>query len=396
MRGGLGMGSMWKGNSDRSWRLGRVVVVLMLVAMPLKLLVDSYVPSHGFLSLIHFGEHFSSTRLPEINELVPPRQSLYGYDGQFYAQIALHPSLRGERIAEALDDPAYRARRIGLPALALSLGFGRPAWALNIYSVLNFFFWALLLGLLLHFIGLRRRRDVLLFIALLWTSGTLISCARALTDLPATVLGVAAALAPGSWLIPLCLLSAGALIKETSVLSFMAAPWPTGGRDRVGRVFLSALLLVIPLLVWLAYVQVMMGSADSAGSGQFSWPFWGVLHKLGLGVEELLSGPRGMGVLVRNAFEVLCPLSLCAQAAYLFIHPRVRMPAWRLGIGFAALLVVLGPSIWVEQYGYCRVLLPLTMAFNLVIHQHEQGRAYCAWYAAGNTGMAWMLLKTVL
>ncbi len=391
-----GCGSMRIGNSDRAWRIGRVVIVLMLVIVPLKLLVDAYIPGHGFLSLLHFGSKFSSTRLPEINELVPPPRSPYGYDGQFYAQLALYPSLRGEDIAEALDQPAYRARRIGLPALAMSLGFGRTAWVLNIYSVLNFFFWALLLGLLLHFIGLRRRRDVLLFIALLWTSGTLISCARALTDLPATVLGVAAALAPGSWLIPLCLLSAGALIKETSVLSFMAAPWPTGGRDRVGRVFLSALLLVIPLLVWLAYVQVMMGSADSAGSGQFSWPFWGVLHKLGLGVEELLSGPRGMGVLVRNAFEVLCPLSLCAQAVYLFIHPRLRAPAWRLGIGFAVLLLVLGSSVWAEYNAYSRVLLPLTMAFNLLIHQYEQGRTYGAWYTAGNIGMAWMLLRTIL
>ena len=385
------------GNSDRAWRIGRVVVVLMLVIVPLKLLVDSYVPGHGFLSLVHFGERFSSTRLPETNGLVPPPQSPDGYDGQFYAQLALYPSLRGEGIAEALDNPAYRARRIGLPVLAMGLGFGQTAWVLNVYSVLNFVFWVLLLGLLLRFIGLRRRHDVLLFIALLWTSGTLISCARALTDLPAAVLGVAAALTPGTWLIPLCLLSAGALIKETSVLSFATAPWLADGHGRVGRMVLSAMLLVIPLLLWAAYVHVMMGSADSAGSGNFSWPVWGVFHKLGFALRDLFSVPRGMTAqLAHYTFEVLCPLSLCTQAVYLFIHPRVRMPAWRLGIGFAALLVVLGPNVWVEQNAYCRVLLPLTMAFNLLIHQHEQGRAYRAWYIAGNTGMAWMLLRIML
>ena len=388
---------LWNVKSDNTWRLWRVVVVLMLVAAPLKLLVDSYVPGYGFLSLVHFGERFSSTRLPEINELVPPPRSPDGYDGQFYAQLALHPSLRSEDIAKALDNPAYRARRIGLPALAMSLGFGRTAWVLNVYSVLNFVFWALLLGLLLRFIGLRRRRDALLFIALLWTSGTLISCARALTDLPAAVLGVAATLAPGTWLIPLFLLSAGALVKETSVLSFAAAPWLADGRGNVRRVFLSAMLLLIPLLLWAAYVHVMMGSADSTGSGNFSWPAWGVFNKLDVAVRDLFSVPRGMPVqLAHYAFEVLCPLSLCTQAVYLFIHPRVRVPAWRLGIGFAALLMVLGPSVWAEQNAYCRVLLPLTMAFNLLIHQNEQGRAYRAWYIAGNTGMAWMLLRIML
>ena len=379
-----------------AWRLGRVFVVLLLLIVPLKLLVDSYIPGHGFVSLVRFGEDFSSTRLPEINELVPPPRSPHGYDGQFYAQLALHPSLRGEGIAKALDLPAYRAHRIGLPALAMSLGFGQTAWVLNVYSVLNFVFWILLLGLLLHFTGLRRWRDILLFIALLWTNGTLVSCARALIDLPAAVLGVAAVLTPGIWLVPLCLLSASALIKDTSVLSFAAAPWLVGGRGRLRRMFLSALLLFIPLVLWVAYVQMMMGSSSNTGSGNFSWPGWEVVLKLDTAVSNLFSSPhRSVRGLAHDVFEVLCPLSLCVQAIYLFIHPRLRIPAWRLGIGFAVLLLVLGSSVWAEYNAYPRVLLPLTMAFNLLIHQHEQGRAYGAWYVAGNTGMSWMLLRTI-
>ena len=384
---------MWLRNSDRTWC---VVIVLILVAVPMKLLVDSYVPGHGFLSLIHFGERFSSTRLPEINEFVPPPQSPDGYDGQFYAQLALYPSLRGEGIAKALDNPGYRARRIGLPTLATTLGFGRTAWVLNVYSVLNFVFWLLLLGLLLRFIGLHRRRDILLFAGLLWTNGTLISCARALTDLPAAVLGVAAVLAPGIWILPLCLLSAGALIKETSVLSFFVAPWLANRRGELRQMLLSTIFLVIPILLWAAYVHLMMGSAAGVVSGNFNWPVIGVINKLGIAVDDLFRNSGTAGQLAHNAFEVFCPLSLCAQAIYLVIHPRVHIPAWRLGIGFAVLLLVLGPSVWVDQNAYSRVLLPLTMAFNLLIHQNEQGRAYFAWYVAGNTGMVWMLLKTLL
>jgi len=288
--------------------LVRVVIVLMLIAVPLKLLVDSYVPGHGFLSLVHFGERFSSTRLSEINELEPPTRSPSGYDGQFYAQLAVYPSLRGEDIANALDNPAYRARRIGLPALAMSLGLGHTAWVLNIYSVLNFVFWLLLLVLLLRFIGLRQRRDALLFIALLWTNGTLISCARALTDLPAAVLGVAATLMPGAWLIPICLLSTGALIKETSVLSFAVLPGLNGGNKLGVRVIQTGVLLFAPLLLWLVYVQMMMGSGGGTGIGNFSWPVWGVIQKLVEAVRTLVYTPVfSPGRFAHSVFEVLCP-----------------------------------------------------------------------------------------
>jgi hypothetical protein len=383
-------------NRDRAWHLGRFIVVLTLAIVPLKLLVDSYIPGHGFLSLVHFGEKFESRRLPEINEFVPPLRSRGGYDGQFYAQLALHPSLQGEGIEKALDAPAYRARRIGLPVIATGLGFGRTEWVLNVYSVLNFVFWALLMGLLLRFIDLHRWRDVLLFVALLWTNGTLVSCARALIDLPAAVLGVAAVLTPGAWLVPVLLLSASALIKDTSVLSFAAVPWLTGGSRRLWRMILSMTLLTIPLLLWVAYVQVMMGDTSNMGSGNFSWPFWEVVQKLDVAIRDLYSNPQeSFRQLTRKTFEVLCPLSLCVQAIYLFIHPRLRTPAWWLGIGFAVLLLVLGSSVWVENNAYSRVLLPLTMAFNLLIHQYEQGRSYCTWYVTGNIGMIWMLLNTI-
>lgn len=160
------------------------------------------------------------------------------------------------------------------------------------------------------------------------------------------------------------------------------------------RVILSGVLLLAPLLLWLTYVQVMMGSGG-AGIGNFSWPVWGVFQKLDEVVRTLVYVPAVSPIkFAHNVFEVLCPLSLYVQAVYLLKHPRLRVPAWRLGIGFAALLLVLGPSAWADQNAYSRVLLLLTMAFNLLIHQHEQGRLYLIWYAAGNAGMAWMLVKT--
>lgn len=235
----------------------------------------------------------------------------------------------------------------------------------------------------------------MLFIALLWTNGTLISCARALTDLPAAVLGVAATLMPGAWLVPLCLLSAGALIKETSALSFAVLPGLNSGKTRGKQLILTGILMLAPLLLWLAYVQVMMGSSGSSGTNNFTWPLLGVIQKLNEAITILLStSPAFPELFAYSVFEVICPLSLYVQALYLFRHPKPGVPAWRLGIGFAILLLVLASAVWAEQNAYSRVLLPLTMAFNLLIHQQEQGRSYLLWYVAGNVGMAAMLMKT--
>jgi hypothetical protein len=74
---------------------------------------------------------------------------------------------------------------------------------------------------------------------------------------------------------------------------------------------------------------------------------------------------------------------------YLFVKPRFDDEAWRLGIGFVLLLYLLGNSIWVEQNGYCRTLLPLTFSFNLLLHKHEPGTRFTAWYVAGDVGMGW-------
>jgi len=89
---------------------------------------------------------------------------------------------------------------------------------------------------------------------------------------------------------------------------------------------------------------------------------------------------------------VLAPLSLCGQAAYLFFRPRFDDATWRMGIGFGLLLLLLGGSVWIEQFGYCRVLLPLTFSFNLLVHKYESGARLAAWYLGGNVGMFWMCM----
>jgi hypothetical protein len=92
--------------------------------MPVLLYGTWCTPEHGCLALIRFGENFEARALPEVRALDPPALSPWGYDGQFYAQIALDPTLQNPDLERALDSPHYRARRIGLPALAALFGLG--------------------------------------------------------------------------------------------------------------------------------------------------------------------------------------------------------------------------------------------------------------------------------
>ena len=93
-----------------------------------------------------------------------PRRPTYvhyqspGYDGQFYAQLAVEPLLRDRRIDEALDTPPYRARRILFSWTAYLLGLGRPAWILKVYAVQNIVAWLLLAWLLLRWFPPHARR----------------------------------------------------------------------------------------------------------------------------------------------------------------------------------------------------------------------------------------------
>ncbi|MES1195307.1 MAG: hypothetical protein ABUL65_05390, partial [Opitutus sp.] len=102
------------------------------------LIAAKFSPQTGFTSLLRFGETWNDRRLASLHGLpiaIVPHSN--GYDGQFYAQLALDPLLRETETARVLDVPAYRARRILLPGAAAIAGLGRPWWTLQVYALLN-------------------------------------------------------------------------------------------------------------------------------------------------------------------------------------------------------------------------------------------------------------------
>lgn len=380
---------------ENSRRAKICAAVAVLATIPTIMLVSGFSAEAGFLHFLAVGRVFEARALPELREARPPLASSHGYDGQFYAQLALDPTLRRPELRQALDSLAYRSRRIGLPALAHLLGFGRPAVVLQIYALLNFAFWAALLAAFLRHVGLERPRDFLLSAALLWNTGTLVSLERALTDFPAMALGVVAVWQTSRKLAPAGLLSAACLVKETSILQILAVGWP--GRERGGatRPLVTWALMLLPVAAWAVYLGWNVAEPTLPVGGQITLPFVGLATKGLAAGNDLWEAVRTDNRLFPRTFELLAPASLALQAIYLIRHPRLSSRAWRFGAGFVALLLFLGDDIWVEQYAFCRILLPLTAAFNLLVHEHEERATYARWFFAGNVGMIWMFLQVL-
>jgi hypothetical protein len=370
-------------------------IAAVLASVPIIMLAREFDAETGFLGFLELGRRFEVRALPELRDSGPPVRSESGYDGQFYAQLALDPTLRRPELQRALDVPAYRSRRIGLPVLAHCLGLGRPAAVLQIYALLNFAFWAALLAAFQRRVGLERPRDLLLAAALLWNTGTLVSVHRALTDFPAMALGVMAVWQGLRRLSPAGLLGAACLVKETSVLQILAIGWPERADRGVWRLIGTWAVMLLPVTAWLLYVRWTLPGIGLPIAGNFVLPFTGMAMKLLAAANDSWEMARGGRFFFEQIFELLAPASLAAQAIYLVRVPRLRSRAWRLGIGFVPLMLVLGQANWVEQHAFCRSLLPLTAAFNLLVHRHEAGPAYARWFLAGNVGMVWMLLKVL-
>jgi hypothetical protein len=371
-------------------------LLALLALAPMLILVRGYDSGTGFQSLLLVGTHSEPTALPELRESAPPTDSLYGYDGQFYAQLALDPLLqRPDELALALDLAGYRAQKIGMPILAFGLGLGVPAAILHIYPLLNFGFWLALLFALWRYNGLARPRDWLLAASLLLTTGTLTSLSRSLTDFPALALAVMAIWpATGTWR-SATLLSCACLVRETAILQIPAVSWPKRLSTSAWRHGLIWVGVLLPAALWSVYVRAALPPERSPFTGRFQAPFFALAEKLMSASQELATNILAGRDPFNEAFELLAVLGLLVQAVYLIRWPRFEAATWRVGAGFVLLVPLLSDGIWGEQYAFCRALLPMTAAFNLTVHSCETGRRYVIWFVAGNLGLSWMWLRVL-
>ena len=166
-----------------------------------------------------------------------------GYDGQFFAALAVDPLLLDANTPRYLDGPAYRAGRIGLPLAAWIVALGNRRAALIVYPLLT---WALsLLGIWVAARWLEEDGRAVLWAAPLALSvGMVSSMLRCLPDAAAASLLLLALWLdrrgrPGS----IAALSFAALVRETSLIGaavFAGVRWRRGERRE------AALALAIP------------------------------------------------------------------------------------------------------------------------------------------------------
>ena len=225
----------------RLWRRRFALVYLACLCAFARQMVRFGDRHTGYSSLILFGDHFAPQRLPQ---LAPVPLYTYarqvGYDGQFYAQIAVAGNPFDRDLARALDAPAYRERRILLPLIVHIVGLGRPAVIIQLFALANLLCLALLAALLARWWFPPTDLDNLIrWAGIVFGAGLVVSTTRSLTDGPALLLIAIGArqLERGRTWAAAVVLGLAGLVRETSVLCAVAF-WPRAigrtGRTNLG------------------------------------------------------------------------------------------------------------------------------------------------------------------
>ncbi|HTL66776.1 MAG TPA: hypothetical protein VL200_03870 [Lacunisphaera sp.] len=350
-------------------------VYWLSAALLLGLVLAKFDPVTGFTSLIRFGDTWQNKRLPVLQRLpIASAKGSNGYDGQFYATVALDPLLRDDELNEVLDAPAYRARRILLPIGAHLAGFGRPWWVLQAFALLNVACWFVFGWLLRRVIAEAGWRGFARWFACMFGMGVLESVRQSLVDLPSLLLLALAIEAhqrrrsgrEAAWF------GLAALAKETSLLGTIAVQArnpPTGSWRRAFAVLFSAAL---PLALWSIYVDRRFPAESASGLGNLSWPFVGLLTQLRYSLRELSFGNLDG----RYSFGLLAMVGLGTQAVVLWRHTDRDSPWWRVGAAYSILLVFLSYWVWSGYWAVCRAVMPMTVAFNLLLSDRKFWRIW--------------------
>ncbi len=365
------------------------VVGWALVATFLWLIAGFHDPHTGFTRLLSIGDQLEQRAVPELRH-VPHyiHDGALGYDGAYYVQLALHPTLHDPALQTAIDNPPYRARRMLMFWSAWALGLGRDAWIVNVFALLNVGCWLALAWRLLRWFPLNTWDNLLRWAGLLFSAGVCMSVRNSLADLPGLLL-VACAVA---WLERgqrgrgIAGLAAAALTKETSVIAATALLEPKRdpnrpelrGARRWLRFAGAAVLVALPLALWALYVRARLGAVDGGALGNFNWPGFGLAEKWGTVVSEL----RLYGTHPPYLASLLAVVALTTQGVFLFARWQPENAWWRVGAASAVLMLFVAKPVWEGYPGAApRVLLPMTLAFNVLV---PRGRRWLPVLVLGN------------
>ena len=366
--------------ATRQWTyrgLAIALVILFLAAV-----ARFYHPGTGFTALIGFpaGHDHEAPAMREVPHFDYPAWA--SYDGQFYAQRALDPLCRDPLVDRAMDLAPFRARRILFSWTAYALGLGRPAWIIAIYAVQNVVCWLVLACLLARWIPPTSGRGLALWTACLFSHGVLWSVRFALLDAPSLVLTVCAvwAVERGRPLLSAAIVGIAGLARETNLLVLAAQPFPTDRRTWM-RLMAAITIAAVPLLLWEDYLRSIYRSTIFAGADQFMTP--GVA--LTASGSQALSAVRAGGLFSADGLAFLLLASLVVQAVYVIVRREYASAWWRVAVPYVVLMLLLDRVLADPNTGaITRVMLPLTVGFNVLLATESRPSRFWPWFAAGN------------
>lgn len=341
-----------------------------------------YHPGTGFTALIGFpeGHHYEPPAMRGVPHFDYPAWA--SYDGQFYAQRALDPLCRDPLVDRAMDLAPFRARRILFSWTAYAFGLGRPAWIIAVYAVQNVVCWLLLAWLLTRWIAPTSGRGLALWTACLFSHGVLWSVRFALLDAPSLVLIACAvwAVERGRPLLSAVVVGIAGLGRETNLLAAAAQPLP---RDRRawGRLVAAVIIAALPLLLWEDYLRSIYRSTIFTGADPFMTPGAALTASL----IRTWSAVRAQGFLSAHGLALGLMVSLAVQAAYVLVRREYSMAWWRVAVPYVVLLLLLDLVLADPRTGaVTRVMLPLTVAFNVLLASEPRPARFWPWFVAGN------------
>jgi hypothetical protein len=326
-----------------------------------------YVPGKGFTYLVMFGGKESARYVPALKAINHYEQEdSYGYDAQYYAQIAMRPWLSNRRLQAAVDSLPYRARRILFCWTAYGLAWGDAERALHIYSVQNIFCWLALAVVLLRWFPANSWENFIRWFGVMFSFGLCFSVRGSLVDGPSLLL-----IALGLLLIEIgrpwwaaLLLGAAGLGKETNLLAAGALPLPRANFHSWLMAGVRFLVAIIPLLLWMEVLWFWLGSTGDAGHRNFDLPFAAYVTKWKQTIAQWET--EGVGSVAQ--WSILMLIAMSVQWLYFVLRPRWSEPWWRVGFAYAMLMAVVGDAVWEGYPGAAsRVLLPMTLAFNIAV-----------------------------
>jgi hypothetical protein len=304
--------------------------------------------------------------LPAAFETVP-RAGPSGYDGQQYAALATDPFLRDFDTTRAFDAPVYRAGRILVPLLAWLLALGHAAPAIIAYQLLC---WGL--GLAAVFLVARwlaaEGRSPWWALPLVCSAGLVAAMIRSTPDAAALALMLAALFlhARGRFVPAVVMAVAAVLARETSYLVALAMALEELWRRRVARAAAFVLIPLVPLAAWHLYLRSVLGAPRPSGVSRFTTPFaWAP--------EKLSAVFAASGISWQEIFGLLA----VAATTVSFILVASRPAAWAAPelafLAFGALGLVLTDRVYVETWGYARILIALPFLASLVAERQRSG-----------------------